>query len=747
MKRMGKKSEAVIFGLASGLVGVALCIVFLYYGIEEEFGLALLFHMRGPVQAPDDVVVVSVNRESASIMGLPRHIERWPRTIHARLIEKLSSEGASVVVFDMTFDRPGSTEEDTVLAAALRRAGNVVFCELLGREFDRPPGPGTGDSPLLSIERLIPPVPVLASNVAAYAPFPLPKVPVRVNQYWTFKPSAGDTPTLPVVALQIFGLRAYDTLIELIGKYVGYSGTAFPPGAGTPLSEGRVKDMVMGMRDFFLGHPEVADRISECLSGSCGDGIDESDREVLRALIYMYAGPDSRYLNLYGPPQTIRTIPYHEVLEGGEEIDLRGRAVFVGQSEDYHSDQKDGFYTVFTREDGLDVSGVEIAATAFANMLEQESITPLPYWLALLMILSYGMVTGLLSRVFRIAVSTGITVVLTAVYFWAALYCFGAENLWMPVTPLFVHAPLVLFAGVAWKYFDASRDRRIMRDAFRYYLPERVVDRMTDEMGGIGSHDGVVFGICLCTDVAHYTSLSEEMGPAELGDFINRYYETVFDPVKRHGGEVSNVVADSMLAIWVASVPAMEQRRRACLAALDIERAVQQLGRDFPNVTVTTRIGLNCGNLFLGNIGAMDHYEYRPIGDMVNTASRIEGLNKHLGTRIAVSEEVIRGLDGLVTRRLGRFLLYGKSRPVEIHELISRTGDVGEEVVELCSAFEDALERFLAGDWHEVLERLGILLERWPDDGPCRYYMRLAGEYLRHPPAETWDGVVRLEVK
>jgi hypothetical protein len=148
------------------------------------------------------------------------------------------------------------------------------------------------------------------------------------------------------------------------------------------------------------------------------------------------------------------------------------------------------------------------------------------------------------------------------------------------------------------------------------------------------------------------------MESEELAAFMNKYYAAVFDPVKLHGGMVSNVVGDSMLALWLTTKENPPSFSSACLAAIEIDHALAEFNRSRPRLELPTRI-----------------YEYRPIGDIVNTATRIEGLNKQLGTQILVSEEVVSQANKFLARDLGKFLLVGKSKPVHVYELVSRQVD------------------------------------------------------------------------
>jgi adenylate cyclase len=138
----------------------------------------------------------------------------------------------------------------------------------------------------------------------------------------------------------------------------------------------------------------------------------------------------------------------------------------------------------------------------------------------------------------------------------------------------------------------------------------------------------------------------------------------------------------------------------------------------------------------------MDHYEYRPLGDIVNTATRIEGLNKYLGTQILVSEEVIRHLDGFLTREIGTFLLAGKSRPLVIHGLLCRQENATEEQRNACEHFDEACIAFRKQSWNEAIEKFSRSMECFALDGPSSFYIKLCEEFKRNPPEPSWEGVI-----
>jgi adenylate cyclase len=156
---------------------------------------------------------------------------------------------------------------------------------------------------------------------------------------------------------------------------------------------------------------------------------------------------------------------------------------------------------------------------------------------------------------------------------------------------------------------------------------------------------------------------------------------------------------------------------------------------------------MHSGYISLGNVGAMDHFEYRPVGDIVNTASRMEGLNKFLSTQILVSAEVLDQLDGFCKRQLGKFILAGKSKPVEVCELICKAEEVREEKKSLCRVFARGIDAYQRQSWGEAIDFFSAVLKLDNTDGPARFFLALCEKYRANPPATHWDGTVFLNKK
>ena len=717
-------------------------------------GLGLLFKLRGVRQAPSDVIVVSIDKESSEKLNVSDNPDKWPRSLHARLVEKLAREGAKFITFDVHFIEPRSTEDDNLFAEAIRKARNVVLAEPL--KAKEVPSSDTGSSYAAehSIVKIVKPFAPFAQSAVATAPFVLPRIPFKVNQYWTFQTGAGDSPTMPVVALQLFTLQVYEEFVRLLERVSPNQAGKLPRDIDTAIKTRGVTRLIRDIREIFESDPSLAERMREELERSNPSSVDVKGYRSLKSLLKMYGGANRRYLNYYGPPRTIPTIPYHKALQLGEngggdkQTDLKGKAVFVGLSEILLAERKDSFYTVFSQANGVFISGVEIAATAFSNMLEDTPVKPISSHLYIILIVLWGILVGAICRMSPVIVAALGVVGLSGVYLFAAAYQFKADGTWYPIViPLFLQTPLGFFGAVLWNYVETNKERQHIRKALAYYVPDEVVDQLAKNIVDIKNSGQMVYGACLFADVAGYTTLSEKMSPQQLSDLMHRYFEATFEPVKKHGGLVVNLKGDSFLAIWKAARAEAGLRRQACLAALDVAKAVHRFNGSYEDLNLPTRVGVHSGQIFLGNIGAGDHYEYGPTGDTVNTASRMDGLNKYLGTEILVSEEIVDQIDGVLTREVGKFMLKGKAQPIVVYELLCRMEESDEKQKKACEIFAEALGAFRRRSWDEATEKFRESIENSGKDGPAHFYIKLCEQYKTNPPEEPWEGVIPLEEK
>lgn len=731
--------------LVLGLVGVLLLGTDSGRRFERVFGTNSLFRLRGPVPAPAEVVIVAMDAESLRRLELPQNPEKWPRTVHARLLDRLRETGAKLVAFDVFFHEPRAAGEDEALAQAIRRAGNVILCQCLWQE-NRRLGSGP-ESPTLIVESGLQPLPRLAAGALAVAAFPLPKDPGGTSYYWAFKASAGGSPTLPTVVFTAVALAEIPTLDRLWPQ-------------PTPAEDSGTADLnarITLLRRWFLDQPEAAADFMDRTRSSAPIEQQSSADRLLRSFGRLYSGPDTVLLNFYGLPGTITTVPLYRVLGAADHadrqpasgaVDLRGKIVLVGLSGQSQVTIRDGFVSPFQDGGREELNGVEVAATAIANLLEDRPLQALSRPASFILVLAWGLIMGVACRLLSFNISVLTLVLAGVVYLLSAYHTFAVHALALPVAvPLLVQLPTAGLAALIAKLIDTIRERKKIRKVFECYVPQGVVDQLVDETTDSKGIDRLLYGCCLITDAVGYTRLAESLSPQELSLLMNEYLKTLFAPVRRCQGIISDVVGDSMMAVWTDSLPRAVTRELACRAALEIQETLAT-SRFPPNGTsLPTRIGLHAGEIFLGSIGAEDRYAFRALGDIVNTASRIESLNKQLGTRILATEEIVMDLDSLVCRDVGQFILVGKSRSVRVFELVAVKEACSARQQELCQAFGEALNACRACRWEEALECLERSAAIVPEDGPTRFYRELCESYRVQARTKLWDGQISLAAK
>ncbi len=730
----GRLKSPLFIALVNGMLGALFLLTPWASRLEEDLGLGWLFQARGVQPPPEQVTLVMMDTESMKQLGLERLHRKWPRQLHARLVQKLSAADAAVIVFDVFFREPREPAGDQALADAIRQAGNVILFRHLHK--DAVQLQADGEAVTVFVEKIVDPIPIFADAAVALAPFALPGVPVKVSQFWKFKPETGGLATLPAVAFQYYALDAYAAL----NKAALSEDSRLPATSTEMLRSLGLESYMQQMRTRLMA------------AGRLQGDVEAGDNPLLKSLLSMYSGGHSQFLNYYGPPRTINSVPYHRIFSMSDaemQTLFAGRAAFVGVSEAFQWDQQDTFYTVYSDgQTGHNISGVEIAATAFGNLLQQTWIRPLGDGYAFVLMLLWGGLIGFVCRRLSVGRAVAMLFLLCAGYMAVALGSFSAMSIWLPVVvPLFVQVLPVLFFSMLLGYQEAHGERVKIALALGRYLPPRAVEDLAKSVRRVGGAGEMVYGVCLATDAEQYTRLSEQMEPAQLRLFLNAYYEIVFQAIHEQGGIVSDVVVDAVLALWVSPEPQAERKIKACQAALNVMSAVERFNRQQPEQRLPTRIGLHYGEICIGDVGAGEHYEYRAIGDVVNTATRIEGANKHFGTRLLISREGLADLHNMVTRELGLFRLAGKSRAIHLFELLGHKQDCSEATTRLLTEYEQAFSAFKCQRWEEASGYFAEIVRKHPEDGPSLFYLDLSNRYKETPPGEKWSGVIALKRK
>lgn len=733
-RTVGKQStrvrRAIVGALLAALLGLIFALSPPLLELDETAGLAALFSARGERTPPAEVAVIGISKESAAAVGQSSELDEWPRSLHAELVEALVAAGARLIVFDVIFNEPRNPEDDDRFAEAIGAARNVVLVEGVGGDARVIEGGG-----FVVEEQRLPPFGPLRGAALASALFTLPSVPERVAQFWTFGRTGSD-PSLPVVALQGMLLPAYDDLAALLREARPQLAARLPESAAEIEARRNLDAVMRQLRSAFLEDSGLAAALAEQARAT---RLPAAKARALDALVDLYSGADSRYLNYYGPPRTLRTIPYDRALHHAASLDLAGKVVFVGFSERRQPEQHDIFQSVYSQRSGAILSGVEIGATAFANLLERTSIRPLAMPRHLLLVLVWGIVLGAGLSLLSTRRAVAAAVIAAGVYSIAAYWLFAERMLWLPlIAPLLVQIPAALVMTAFFNHTALKRQAERIQAVLGYYVPASVIKTLAGEHAGAAAERQRVHGTCLFTDAEKYANASDALPPEQLLALLNEYYGVMFPIVRRHGGYVSETAGDSMVAVWTSSSPDPESRRSACRAAIEILGAVAEFNKHRAR-RLPTRIGIESGDLVLGHVGAGPRQEYRAIGDMITTASRLQALGKVLRTRILISDAALAGT-GVRARDLGKFLPRGKALPLRLFEPLDACA-AGEDAERLDESFAVALRCFEERRWSDAHRAFAAVLDAFPGDGPTAYYRELSRTLELRAPAD-WPGFV-----
>ena len=385
-------------------------------------------------------------------------------------------------------------------------------------------------------------------------------------------------------------------------------------------------------------------------------------------------------------------------------------------------------------------SGFELHATALSNFLTGDFLNVVPVWLQwVLVLLAIAALNGLLFRIKSISwqVLAATAVVLLALAGNLFLFKLGFD---LDFLPLLVGLVLTTANDVLERYRRVRREKKFIQNAFKNYLSDSLLAEIMKNPQGLNLGGEKKLVTIFFSDLAGFTSLSEKLPPEEVVNILNTYLERMTTVIMENGGFVNKFEGDAIMAFWGAPLAQERQAALAMRAALRCQEELQGLNEDFARdglPRLGMRIGVNSGEVIVGNIGSQKRFEYTVIGDAVNLASRLEGINKQYGTTIICGTLAGSMAAGeMALRRLDRVRVKGKQVPEEIFEIVAEKENAAAELIPLLESFERGLKLYFGGDFTAAL---GIFTEL-SEDPPAQVFTKRCRWLLDNPPAD-WDGV------
>jgi adenylate cyclase len=449
------------------------------------------------------------------------------------------------------------------------------------------------------------------------------------------------------------------------------------------------------------------------------------------------------FINYLGPPGVFSTYSAAQVLDGTlPQGALKDKLVLVGATAVGIFDLR---VTPFS---GL-CPGLEIQATVLDNILRQDFIhTPANPFLATSgIILAMGLIFGLLlprlSAVGAITVTLLVALAYIAVNFLAFRY-FGLQlEVFYPTLEM-----AAVYTGITLQRFLAEERERVrIKKAFQSFVAPEVVNQIIRHpeklrLGGERRELSILF-----SDIRGFTTLSETMEPEALVEVLHGYLNPMSEIVVKHGGTLDKYIGDAIMALFGAPLDQQDHSQRACRTALEMIQKLRELDREWVEQgwpALKVGIGINSGMVSVGNMGSNRLFDYTAIGDNVNLASRLEGLNKYYGTEILVAAATVQCVDnGFIFREVDLVRVKGKKHPIAIYEILGEGAPEGK-LARFLDLYHEGLACLRESRWVEGEKAFQAASEFKPQDGLCLHYLQLTQKYAENPPGPDWDGITTM---
>jgi adenylate cyclase len=713
----------------------------------ERRSLDVRFLTRGKEPAGPFTVLATIDEKSLDEIGK----WPWPRAKIAELITRLSEEGARVIALDIVFSEPdennnlkfiesmqqetrslglkapklerfleearAQADNDSILAAAIRRSKAQVvlgyFFHFSQKEIDH-----------LSQDELDNKRSNVGASAVRLVQFLSPQAK-KVEVYEALLPESNIDKL--VQASRIAGyyniFLDIDGTVRWIPLVIRYQDRFYPA-----LS----LEAVRSYMDNIPLRVRVADHGIESIQlGSVTIPTDEKGRMLI---------------NFRGGPQTFPHYSVADIIAGRTPANaFRDKIVFIGST-------AIGVYDLRVTPFSNTFPGLEVHANVADNILRQTFLFR-PGWASLFdlaAILLMGLVTGLVLPRLRAIFGVLLIGVLFFGYLVASQKLFVQKGIWLNAVYPLLTMVIVYTAVTLYRYIVEEREKREIRGAFSFYVTPSVVNEVLKnpdklKLGGDKKELSVLF-----SDIRGFTTLAEEMEPETLVNLLNGYLTEMTDVVFEFDGLLDKYIGDAVMAVWGAPLEQADHPARACRTALkmlDRLTKMQQQWEAEGTPRLEIGIGINTGPMVVGNMGSERRFDYTVMGDSVNLASRLEGINKEYGTQAVISGFTYeRVKDDFFCRELDAVRVKGRARPVKIYELVALRSE-GDPRVAIIESFAQGLHHYRSQEWERAEDKFHEVLNRIPDDFAARLYLQRIAELREKPPQSGWDGVFTMTTK
>lgn len=688
------------------------------------------FSERGEVNIRDSskVIILEITQESYDQIPQPYNQWPWARSIYVKVIENLTEAGVKAIGIDINMLGPDqfSPQNDSLMRAAIKRSGKVVLAgkidEVLERSIDE-------RNTLIQNQK------INFSNIFYDADSSIGIVQLPPDYDGVFRRY------LPYVFTSSINKNIPSFGAAVLNKY------------------------------YNLNHDYTAQR---------KDGyFDYNGTKIPMFDNYTYL------INYYGPSSTFPKIKFIDVLDDKDflttdEIELdvelntwdmedgllqseifKDKVVLIGST---MPEDRDLFPTSFAKGD-LEgdnlIYGVEIHANAINNVLNRDFLSKQSKLTEIIEIIFLVFIIFFITDVIRrlklknnsLLELVNLIIVSLSIFllYEISIYFFITHKLIISIIAPAVSILISYFASTAYHFIKERQQNVLIKGMFSTYVSKDVVNELLNnpdklKLGGEKKNVTILF-----SDIAGFTTFSEGKQPEELVLFINEYLNEMTDIVLKNKGTLDKYLGDAIMAFWGAPLEVEDHAYKACLAALEMQKSTNEISKRWISAgeqPLKIRIGINSGEVIVGNMGGVKRFDYTVMGDNVNLASRLEGANKQYNSKIMIGESTYESIkDKFFARELDLIKVKGKVKPTKVFELIGLKEEFTNASIEkLLENYSSALKMYKLREFEQA-KTLFDSVNREFNDETSKIYSERCESFMITPPDENWDGVFELKTK
>jgi adenylate cyclase len=456
-------------------------------------------------------------------------------------------------------------------------------------------------------------------------------------------------------------------------------------------------------------------------------------------------------INYIGKGETLPSVSFYDVLVAAKERDekffekFKDKVCVIGPTIRSVGD----YYATPVDETA---AGFLTHANVYDMVVTNSFITPGSWWIQFLILLCITLIIGFVAHTRHVRIGILILIVVLMVYLTIAYVAFNTMYIWLNIAEPLSGLLICFVTTVAYRAATEGRQRKMITDMFGRYVDSTVVQILINnpqlvKLGGEKREISILF-----SDIRKFSTISEKVSEEVLVKLMNVYLTEMTDVILKTGGTVDKFIGDAIMAFWGAPLSDPDSAYHACLSALEMQVRLERLQpklKKIGGVEIHQRIGLNTGMCVVGNMGSEQKLNYTAMGDPVNLASRLEGVNKQYGTGLMISEMTYQKvIKRVYAREVDRVQVVGKNEPVHIYELLEiAEKPLSDKMKYFLDIYGQGLKAYQERRWDEGIAYMEHAMLQIPNDPVCQLYIERMRLYKINPPADNWTGVFVLQSK